>query len=151
MLVVNVYGFSASSCKYSAEELSNLARKYKNTYDDYETAKSNYELEKGSYESACSSWGYSKNDKSACGTYGYLRSAYENAYSTLESAINDLEYTKSRLASGYSDVEIDCDINNNLGRLFLSLQKKEQKLKSDLQKCKEDKNKLKKTIDNIKK
>jgi len=151
ILIVNVYGFSASSCKYSAEELSDLARKYKSAYDDYETAKSNYELEKSSYEIACSSWGYLKNDEFACGTYGYLRSAYEDAYSTLKTAISDLEYAESRLANGYSDVESDCDINNNLGRLFLSFKKKEQKLKSDLQKCEENKNKLKKTIDNIKK
>ena len=50
-----------------------------------------YESAKSTFESACSDWGYSRDDESACGPYGYERSA-------LESARNDLEYAISRAA-----------------------------------------------------
>ena len=52
--------------------------------DEYESAKS-------SYESACSPYyGYSKDDESACGSYGYERSHYESARDELKSAIQNV-------------------------------------------------------------
>lgn len=65
------------SCSRYAKRLWNAADQYEN--------------EKSSYESACNpSYGYSKDNTGACGSYGYLRSSYESAKSELQDAIGSV-------------------------------------------------------------
>jgi hypothetical protein len=55
------------------------------------SAASSYDSAKSSFESACDPYiGYSKNDKSACGSYGYIRSPYESAKRELKDALNNV-------------------------------------------------------------
>lgn len=56
---------------------------------DLETSARRYESEKSNYESACSSYGYSRNDEGACGTYGYVTSSFKDAADRLKRAISD--------------------------------------------------------------
>jgi hypothetical protein len=55
------------------------------------SAADSYDSAKSSFESACDPYiGYSKNDKSACGSYGYERNSYKSAKSELEDALNNV-------------------------------------------------------------
>ena len=55
------------------------------------SAADSYESAKSSYKSACDPYyGYSKDDESACGRYGYERSSYESAVSELESGLRNV-------------------------------------------------------------
>ena len=68
-----VVALVASSSAYSYDEsCASKAKKLKYAAEEYESAKS-------SYESACSpDWGYSQDDESACGQYGYEVSPLES-------------------------------------------------------------------------
>ena len=67
------YGEYSSSCSMFAQMLWSAA-------DAFDSEKSNF-------DSACNrSYGYSKDDESACGSYGYARSGYDNAKRELEDA-----------------------------------------------------------------
>jgi len=57
---------------------------------DLESAARRYESEKSNYESACSSYGYNRNDEGACGTYGYVTNSYRNATQGLKRAITEV-------------------------------------------------------------
>jgi flagellar motility protein MotE (MotC chaperone) len=55
------------------------------------SAASEYESEKSQFKSACDpDYGYSKNDESACGAYGYLRSGYIRAARSLQDALDNV-------------------------------------------------------------
>ncbi len=72
-------------CPRGARDLNYAAENYESALSEYEDAVS-------SYESACESgYGYSNDDESACGPYGYERTAYEDAVENLRSAESDLE------------------------------------------------------------
>lgn len=65
----------------------------------YSSAKSDYQMEKSNYESACNqSYGYSKNDTSACGQYGYVINAYNDAVDRVNSAKLDFESALNNVA-----------------------------------------------------
>ncbi len=83
-IAINAHSYS-SNCPQKAKKLKNAA-------NEYEYAHSNLESEKNSYESACNSgWGFSRKDESACGVYGYKRSALDSAKSSLDYAESNLE------------------------------------------------------------
>ena len=70
---------------------SREAKNLRYAADEYESAVSDLESAKDSYESACNpDYGYSSDDTSACGRYGYERSEYESALENLRSAIREL-------------------------------------------------------------
>ncbi|WP_158297398.1 hypothetical protein [Alteromonas macleodii] len=67
---------------------------------NYSSAKSTYEMEKSTYESACnSSYGYSKNDPSACGQYGYVISSYNDAIDQVNDAKHEFESALNNVAN----------------------------------------------------
>ena len=117
MLGVFVLGWACSaysydwSCPSNARSLKNAAEEYEAAKSEYESARASYEYAKSSLESACNlSWGYSRDDESACGTYGYareeLRSAISNARSAqeeLEQAADELRYTYNRVSTSCGD------------------------------------------------
>jgi|GEM_PF-4743419 len=81
------------SCSLYAQMLWSAA-------DEFESAKSDFESAKSSYESACSpSYGYSKDDESACGSYGYERTSYEGAKNELIEAKSNLEDALENVAN----------------------------------------------------
>jgi hypothetical protein len=101
--ILSILSFSAKaefsdSCGLYAQMLWTSASSFSSEKSTYEMAKSTYEMEESSYESACnSSYGYSKNDSSACGTYGYVRTAYVDAFERVKSARNDYDMAKANL------------------------------------------------------
>ncbi len=72
--VLSLADWDEYACTSKARNLYRLSQ-------DAESAKSEF-------ESACSDWGYQKDDEYACGSYGYVRTNYE-------SAISDVEYAAS--------------------------------------------------------
>lgn len=79
---------------------------------NYSSAKSTYEMEKSNYESACnSSYGYSKDDSSACGQYGYVLTAYDNA-------VDQINSTKEEFESALSNVASFCGVPESFYQLY---------------------------------
>ena len=99
--------------------------------DSYDSAKSSYDSAKSNFESACDPYfGYSKNDESACGSYGYERGSYDNARSELEDA-------KSELEDALNNVALFCGTCDDILDLFMSRYKKNiNKLKSEIDQLK---------------
>ncbi|MFC1821399.1 hypothetical protein ACFL9T_01750 [Thermodesulfobacteriota bacterium] len=99
--------------------------------DNYDSAKSSFDSAKDSYESACDPYyGYSKNDESACGSYGYERSSYDDARSELENA-------KSELEDALNNVALFCGPCDDILGSFMSESKKNiNKLKSEIDQLK---------------
>lgn len=112
------------SCSLYAQMLWSAA-------DSYDSAKSSYDSAKSSFESACDPhFGYSKNDKSACGSYGYERSSYDSARSELEDA-------KSELEDALNNVALFCGPCDDILGSFMSESKKNiNKLKSEIDQLK---------------
>jgi hypothetical protein len=55
------------------------------------SASDNYESARSDYKSTCDPYfGYSKDDESACGSYGYARTAYNDAKGELEDALHNV-------------------------------------------------------------
>jgi len=93
------------SCGLYAQMLWNSASSYTN-------AKSTYEMEKSNYESACnSSYGYSKNDSSACGNYGYVLTAYNDS-------VDQVNTTKEEFDSALNNVATFCGIPDYFYQLY---------------------------------
>ncbi|MDO6842147.1 hypothetical protein Q4602_21965 [Paraglaciecola chathamensis] len=93
------------SCGLYAQMLWNSASSYSN-------AKSTYEMEKSNYESACnSSYGYSKNDSSACGNYGYVLTAYNDS-------VDQVNTTKEEFDSALNNVATFCGIPDSFYQLY---------------------------------
>jgi len=104
------------------------------------SAADGYESAKSSYESACDPYfGYSKENKSACGSYGYERTSYDSAKSELESAL--------------SNVSMFCGTGDQLIKPMLRAFKKQAKnLNSEISHLKDKIKKLeaeKKALNNI--
>jgi hypothetical protein len=96
-----------SGCGFSASQLASAA--------------SEVERQKMSYEGACDPYiGYLKDDRGACGPYGYERSGYE-------SAVRDFQ-------SARSSVDTSCGVDNQILRLLQRSLQENKQLKEKLQK-----------------
>lgn len=79
---------------------------------NYSSAKSTFEIEKSNYESACNrSYGYSKNDASACGNYGYIITAYNDS-------VDRVSMAKEELDSALDNVATFCGISDSYYQLY---------------------------------
>ncbi len=126
------------SCSLYAQMLWSAAASYDSAKSSYDSAKSSYDSAKSSFESACNPhFGYSKNDKSACGAYGYERSSYDNARSELEDAKRELEDAKRELKDALNNVALFCGPCDDILGSFMSESKKNiNKLKSEIDQLK---------------
>ena len=128
------------SCSRDARNLKYAADNYESALSEYESAKSSYESAKSSYESACASgWGYSQNDESACGAYGYERTSLESARDDLESARDDLESAASDLDYALQRVNRRCGGTTRSLDVFAQACMAElKKSKDELSKCRSE-------------
>ena len=108
--IFTILSFSAQaefsdSCGLYAQMLWTSASNFSSKKSTYEMAKSTLEMEESNYEMACNgSYGYSKNDSSVCGSYGYVRTAYLDAFERVKSARSDYDMAKSEFDSALTNV-----------------------------------------------
>ncbi|MCG3769876.1 MAG: hypothetical protein JW384_01007 [Nitrosomonadaceae bacterium] len=90
---------------FDFDDCASAARNLKNAAEEAVYAQQGYEFAKSNYESACSSYGYDRDNSSACGRYGYHRS-------TLDMAKSELDSKASEVADYASRVNSRCDLHH---------------------------------------
>ena len=120
-------GFSSSSLAEFTDSCQLYAQMLASSASTYSMANSTFEMQESNYESACnSSYGYSKDDPSACGEYGYVISAYNNA-------LEQLKTYKREFDSDLSNVSLFCGLPETINQIYHDQQKEFESTVAQLQ------------------
>jgi hypothetical protein len=92
------------SCSMYAGNLQTESR-------NYDSALSKFKRAKDDFESACSSYGYARNDEFACGEFGYTREEYRNTADKLKRAAHALESAMNSI-SAFCGIPIERAMEN---------------------------------------
>lgn len=89
-------GYCSVASALDFDDCARVARNLKNAAEEAVSAEQEYDSAKSNYESACSSYEYDKDNASACGRYGYHRSALDMAKRELDSKTSEVsDYASS--------------------------------------------------------
>ena len=106
MIIQFVYAFLFSLAYSSVvgafdfDDCATNARLLMNASEEAESAQRGYKTAKSVYESACSTYGYDRDNSYACGPYGYHRSSLDSAKRKLDSKAREVSDYVSRVNTG---------------------------------------------------
>lgn len=127
LLLLLMAGFSSSSLAEFTDSCQLYAQMLASSASTYSMANSTFKMQESNYESACNrSYGYSRDDVSACGEYGYVISAYNNALEQLKSS-------KREFDSDLSNVSLFCGLPETINQIYHDQQREFESTVAQLQ------------------